>query len=190
MDFKELWQKVPDKWKPFSDKWARIIIWPRAFFSEWDHNEDYKHVIIFNIICGVLAGVLKTILTFGGEFSAIIRCPLTLMLLTFVGGSVFYLFLKLSGGEGDIEPTIKMVGYTQAIGVFSYGIPTLGPLIGLYQIWLLTVIGEVLHKLDTRRSLIAVLLPIALFMFIMIMISTILGLKFFGGILSHENQMF
>lgn len=176
-------------WQRYADTWKQVIMHPRTFFNEWDHNEAREQVIVFNIICGVLAGIIKTILTFGSAFSAIIVYPILMLIGTLTGGAILFLFFKLSGGEGDIEPTIKLVGYTQAVSVISYGLPTVGPLLFFYQMILLTAVGTVYHKLDIRTSLFAVVIPIVLYMVLIALIATILGVSFFGGILSHEGQV-
>lgn len=176
-------------WQRYADTWKQVILHPRTFFNEWDQNEAREQVIIFNIICGVLAGLIKTVLTFGNAFSAIIAYPILMLVSTLIGGAILFLFLKLSGGEGNFEPTIKLVGYTQAVSVISYGLPAIGPLFFFYQMILLTAIGTVHHKLDIRTSLFAVIIPIILYMVLITLIATILGVSFFGGILSHEGQV-
>jgi len=182
--------EIREKWQTFADRWVSIIIHPRTFFDEWDREEPWSRVIIFNIICGLLGGIGRTILLFGKEPYVIVTYPLTFVLFSMIAGSVLFFFFKISGGEGKFDPTVKMVGYTQAVSAVSFAIPTLGPMLGLYQLLLLTIVGKIAHKLDTKRSFIAVILPVILFVFLMIIITTILGVRFWGGVLSHENQAF
>jgi len=83
-----------------------------------------------------------------------------------VGGVVLFVCFKIFGGKGDIEATIKMVGYTQAVRVFYVGIPFIGFifsfLAGIYQIWLLIAGGKVVHQVDSTKAAMAVLLPVAI----------------------------
>ncbi|MDM8526225.1 Yip1 family protein [Desulfococcaceae bacterium HSG8] len=189
MNFKRIWQKKDFKeiWQTSFCQWKQIMINPAIFFNDWEQDEPWDKVITFNVICGAIAGILKTILTFGSEFLMIVGYPIIFIIITFVGGAIFFVFFKLSGGEGKFEPTIKMTGYTHAISIFSFGIPTLGPLIGLYQIWLLTLAGEAGHELDTRRAFIAVVIPLFLYLILMALIGTIIGVRFWGGVMSHEG---
>ena len=112
----------------------------------------------------------------------------SILATTFAGGVVLFLCFKLLGGGGGVEPTIKMVGYTQAVRVFSLGIPFIGFPIGflasLYQIWLLIVGGRAVHGLDTTRTAIAVLLPAIVFGAL-----SLVGTIFFGiGLLTSWHM--
>jgi hypothetical protein len=183
-DFKNLWET-------FSGQWIQIMIHPIDFFETLNENEPSREqAVVFAVICGVLAGLIKTVLTFGKQFYTILTYPLLFIIIAGAGGAVIFIFFKLSGGEGKFEPTLKMMGYTHAISIFSFGIPTVGPLIGLYQIWLLAVVGITAHELHIRSALLAVVIPIFIYMVLMTLIATILGVNFFGGIISHEGQVY
>jgi len=179
---------IKEKWQIFADRWEGIIIRPMTFFDEWDEDEGWEPVIFFNVICGMLAGIGKTVLTLGDRAFPIVFYPIIFVIAVPIMGAVLFLFFRISGGEGRFGATAKMAGYTQAAAVVSFGIPTLGPMLGLYQIMLLTLVGKTVHKLDAKRSFIAVMLPLLLFLFLMMLISTIVGIRFWGGILSHESQ--
>jgi len=183
-------EEIKEKAQSFADTCIRIFIHPRTFFYHSDKYEPWDQVIFFNIICGVLAGIIKMILTFGNVYSVIVIYPVVLLIITFCGGAMLFICFKLFGGEGEFEPTVKMVGYTQAVSILSYGIPAIGPLFALYQLALLALLGEAEHKLNTRSAFIAVSIPIALYLVLAALLATILGVSFFGGIISHTGQTF
>ena len=183
-------EEFKERAQSFADTCIRVFIHPRTFFDQSDKYELWDQVIIFNIICGVLAGIIKMILTFGKVYSGIVIYPAVLLIITFGGGAVLFICFKLFGGEGEFEPTVKMVGYTQAVSILSYGLPAVGPLFALYQLALLALLGEVQHKLNTRSAFIAVSVPIALYLVLTALLATILGVSFFGGVISHTGQTF
>lgn len=174
----------------FKDTCIRVLIHPITFFDQSDKYEPWDQVIVFNLICGVLAGLVKMILTFGKVYSGILIYPPVLLIVTFCGGAVLFICFKLFGGEGNFESSVKMVGYTQAVSILSYGIPAIGPLFALYQLALLVLLGEAEHKLHIRSAMIAVSIPIALYLVLTMLLATILGVSFFGGIISHTGQNF
>lgn len=183
-------EEIKEKAQAFADTCIRVLTHPRTFFYQSDKYEPWNQVIVFNIICGVIAGIIKMILTLGNVYSGIVIYPVLLLIITFCGGTVLFICFKLFGGEGEFESTVKMVGYTQAVSILSYGIPTIGPLFALYQLALLALLGEEQHKLNTRSAFIAVSIPIALYLVLTALLATILGVSFFGGIISHTGQTF
>ena len=88
MDFKATWQDFERKrWHPFLEKWKQVVLFPKLFFTEWDHKEPWKEVITFNVMCGLVAGIMKTVLTFGGGVLSIILYPIIFLISTVVGGA-------------------------------------------------------------------------------------------------------
>jgi hypothetical protein len=175
MDFKQIWNK-------FFTTWKKIISQPEAFFAEWNPAEEWQEVIIFNVICGAIAGILTTVITFGGGFPMIIVNPVLVLIGTAIGGVILFVCFKIVGGGGDIEPTIKMVGYTQAVSVISMGIPIIGILAAFYQLWLLIVGGKAVHKLETGKAALAVLIPVVVIGGLLLMLVGIVGLGLLGVI--------
>lgn len=177
-------------WEDFAATWKGIITGPEEFFAAWNPAEDWQKVIVFNVICGLIGGLLTAVFTFFIGTGEVIRYPLVVLAGTFVGGIVLFVCFKLFGGKGDVGPTIKMMGYTQAVRVFHLGIPIIGfPisfLASIYQLWLLVVAGKAVHGLDTTKAVLAVLLPVivmgflALLSFILFGVATV-GYMMHGG---------
>jgi hypothetical protein len=111
-------------WEEFAATWKAVMGRPEEFFATWDPAEGWQKVIVFNVICGLIGGILTAVLTFFFGIGAIIRYPLSILAMTFVGGVILFLCFKLFGGVGGVEPTIKMMGYTQAVRVFPSASPS------------------------------------------------------------------
>jgi hypothetical protein len=153
MDFKKIWEE-------FFATWKEIVTRPEEFFAKWDPNEEWGKVLKFGGICGLIAGVITTVLTLFSGIAALILYPIFILVGTVIGGVILFVCFKLVGGKGEIEPTIKMMGYTQAVSVVSLGVPFVGFVVALYQLWLLVVGGKKVHQLDTAHAAIAVVIPV------------------------------
>lgn len=139
--------------------WLDVILRPGEFFSRWDPKEPWEKVAVFTAISGLAAGVITAVLSFFTALGSVIVYPVLLLVGTVIGGLILFICFRFLGGTGDVESTIKMVGYTQAVAVISMGIPIVGFLAGFYQLWLLVVGGKKVHSLDTVKAAIAVLIP-------------------------------
>jgi hypothetical protein len=153
MDFKQIWEE-------FFATWKEIVTRPEEFFAKWDPNEEWGKVLKFCGICGLLAGVITTVLTLFSGMATLILYPLFILVGTVIGGVILFICFKLVGGKGEIEPTIKMMGYTHAVSVVSLGVPFVGVFAALYQLWLLVVGGRKVHQLDTSHAAVAVVIPV------------------------------
>lgn len=176
------WKKI---WDEFTQTWKEVIFRPEEFFARMDPDEKWEKVVVFNLVCGLIGGLLTAVFTFLFGAGAVIRYPLLVLMGTFAGGAVLFACFKLLGGEGTVEGTIKMVGYTQAVRVFYVGIPFIGffmsTLASIYQIWLLVAGGKAVHRLDTGKAVFAVLLPVAVLGLITFLMAVLLGVSLIGS---------
>lgn len=186
---------IGKSWQLFFDDWKQVIVYPGIFFENLIPDEfqppdkSLKPVLVFAITCGVLSGIMKTVLTFGDAVLAIIINPLVFAAATMAGGAVIFLASKLYGGEASIETSIRMVGYTQAVSLLSFGIPIMGPVLAFYHFWLLVVGAKTIHWLDNRSALFVVLIPLVLSVLVFMLIGTILGVNIFAGVLYHKGDI-
>jgi hypothetical protein len=153
MDFKQIWEE-------FFATWKEVVTRPEEFFAKWDPKEEWGKVLKFGGICGLIAGLITTVLTLFSGIATLILYPVFIFVGTVIGGVILFVCFKLVGGKGEIEPTIKMMGYTQAVSVVSLGIPVIGIFASLYQLWLLVVGGKKVHQLDTSHAAVAVVIPV------------------------------
>ncbi len=153
MDFKQIWEE-------FFTTWKEIVTRPEEFFAKWDPKEEWGKVLKFAGICGLLAGVITTVLSLFSGIATLILYPVFILIGTVIGGVILFVCFKLVGGKGDVEATIKMLGYTQAVSVVSWGVPVIGIFASIYQLWLLVVGGKKVHQLDTAHAAVAVVIPV------------------------------
>jgi hypothetical protein len=179
MDFKQIWEE-------FFATWKEIVTRPEEFFAKWDPKEKWEKVLKFCGICGLLAGLITTVLTLFSGIAALILYPVFVVVGTVIGGVILFVCFKLVGGKGEIEPTIKMCGYTQAVTVVSMGVPVVGIFAAIYQLWLLVVGGKKVHELDTPHAVVAVIIPVIAIvgLFILLMI---LGFGMMGMVMSGRG---
>lgn len=158
-------EKLKRLWDEFAATWKKVIFEPEEFFAAFNPAEDWKRVFTFNLTCGLVSGLLTVVLTLFTNMGALVGHPVAVLLQTLFGGIVLFAAFRFFGGRGEVEGTIKMVGYTQAVRVFWAGpafISTfLGLLVTVYQLRLLIAGGRAVHGLDASRSAAAVLLTAA-----------------------------
>lgn len=169
--------------------WQEVMLSPEKFYQNLDKNISWGYVALFVCACGIAAGLIKTVLTFGAYFLSVFLYPVYMLFFTLAGGVFVYFTFKMLGGSGSFTDTIRLIAYSQANCVLSFGIPFLGLFIGMYQVLILTVGGKEIHELDNRRSLLAVLLPLLVITLLISLLGTITGISFYGSILSHEGQI-
>lgn len=138
--------------------WKEVILRPKEFFDVMPTDGGYRTPLFFALICWVIGGILSAAVR--AAPANIIVFPIT----AFIGLFIMSIALHLSAtfivkGTGSFEGTFRVGSYTSALSVLTW-IPIIGPLIGLYGIYLLVVGIERVHKLTTREAIIAVILPI------------------------------
>ena len=69
----------------------------------------------------------------------------------FIVGIILFLTLRILGGSGSYEETIRILSYSSAVQVFSW-IPHIGWIIGMYGIWLTALGSTYIHKLTFMKS--------------------------------------
>ncbi len=138
--------------------WKEVVLRPRQFFDIMPTDGGYGNPLFFALICWVIGGIL----------SAVVRtAPANIILLpiaSFIGlfimsGSLYLSATLIVKCTGIFEGTFRVGAYIAALSVLTW-VPIIGPLIGIYGIYLLVVGIERVHKLTTRGAVIAVILPI------------------------------
>jgi len=89
-----------------------------------------------------------------------------------VSTAIIHLFVYLLKGKGEFLETFQVLSYATAPTVFSF-LPVVNTLASMYTI-VLQIIGiHKVHKLSIGRSIAAILLPAAIILFIIMLISGI-----------------
>ena len=176
------------KARNFLEDWSwslkSIYVRPLKFFSGMKTSGGYAEPLKFAFMSEVIAAVVAFAYLFSG-ISKTINLPasmsaasnplgvagLLLMgagltaLAIFVTGGLNYLFLKLFGGVGTYEGTVRVMGYLAALSILAALLSFHSVLViavSVYSVVLQIYAFQRVHKLSAPKAAIAVLLPILL----------------------------
>ncbi len=158
----------------------QVAFQPREFFARLPRRGDYGGPLLFYLICfevsALLGGLLKLASvpwrygpmwqqaqgqgTVGGWLASIIFAPIGGVFAVFIlAGIVQLLVLLVVGARNEgYEATFRVAAYTGVTNLVTW-IPVVGPLIGLYGIYLAIVGIREIHGTTTGKAATVVLLP-------------------------------
>jgi len=166
--------------KQYYEKGMAIILKPVEFFKNMPTTGGYKDPLIFALITAVIMGIGLTIITLGVGFLAIIFAPVAVSISIFLAALLLMVCGKIVGGTGTYEATMRVVSYSNIVNVIGW-IPIVSILGSIYGL-VLTVIGmREVHKLTTAKSIIAVLIAVAI-VFIIVVLLAVIGIGITGYI--------
>ena len=96
-------------WEEFAATWKAVMGRPEEFFATWDPAEGWQKVIVFNVICGLIGGILTTVLTF---FFGIGASERRIVLPPMGSGSPEAPVASVPGSEYGIVPSSLYVSLT------------------------------------------------------------------------------
>ncbi|HEX5505877.1 MAG TPA: YIP1 family protein [Thermomicrobiales bacterium] len=172
---------APRATQPVEDFFAtaqQVAFQPREFFARLPRRGDYAGPLLFFVICVEVStffgGLLKLASvpwrygpawqqapeTVGGWLAALVFAPLGATIGLFILAGIVHLLalLVLGAGNAGFEATFRVVAYTGVTNLVSW-IPVVGPLVGLYGIYLAIVGLRELHGTTTGKAALVVLLP-------------------------------
>lgn len=175
--------------------WKEVVFTPGAFFNKVNPKGKITDALTFGIvpvsisivisgIIGILYQVIakKPPVGMTGQqiiminAGLIILSPLLATIGLFVGSAIYHLFVLLCGGRKGFRATFRVMGYANAIAIFS-PIPIAGPLfVGIYSIMLLTKGFKRVHGISTARAVWAVLIPVIIGILLFVLAAVLLGL--------------
>lgn len=93
----------------------------------------------------------------------LVLSPLLALVGLFLSAAVYHLLVRLlvGRGNGGYEVTVRLVAYLSAIQLLQW-VPLLGPLAGLWGVWMTTVGVRELHSAATARAVLVAGIPYAL----------------------------
>jgi hypothetical protein len=154
--------------------WKEVILRPSDFYRRMPTTGGYADPLTFALISSIIntllfALVRPTMLTLVGMhvprinlsiFSTVIILFIANIVSLFILALIFNLLYKALGGAGSYEGTVRFISYSSAPTVLSW-IPILGLITGIYELYLCTVGGMIVHNVSMKKSTILVL-PFAL----------------------------
>ena len=149
------------------DIWPRVITQPAAFFRDMPRKGGFTAPLIFMVLAGVAAGLVRAVLSLvglghggssvGTALASIIVVPILVAIFGFLGAGILYLIWRAMGSERDYETAYRCTAYGSAISPLTQlllAIPYLGALAGLvwWTLILITASTEV-HGIRRPRAL-------------------------------------
>lgn len=178
-----------------------VALDPANFFRNIRRRGDFVNPLVFALICavinGVLSGVIGFVVALGGDgagaafgalLSGVIGVPIATAIGLFIGAAIFHLLVMLiirPSHEG-FEATFRVGAYASVTQLVSWlsVIPILGVLIslvvGLYSIFLGVVGIREVHSTTTGKAALVVLIPVAVGVFIALVLVAIIGAVLFS----------
>jgi hypothetical protein len=180
---------LSDPVNSFADVVRRVILRPTRFFAQLPRQGNLAGPLVFALICieisvvlGVLLGELFLLLGVGVSnpgynpnpqnlwfpsiflpstpVTSLIIAPIVGTIGVFVAAAIQQLLVRLVVGERNsgFGATFRVASYTQVTGLVNW-IPTIGPLLALYGIYLSVVGIREMHGTTTAKAALVVLIP-------------------------------
>lgn len=180
-----------DPVQSFVDTVRRLVQGPTDFFRGITRAGDFINPAIFALICYEVFVILGGILAlagvsgdqgFGGLIASIILAPIFLAIGLLIGSGIIHLLVRLIVGprNAGFEATFRVVSYSQVVNLVSW-IPFIGPLLGLYGIYLGIVGVREVHGTSTGKAALVVLIPVAVVLLLVLMLVFLVGAALFFG---------
>jgi hypothetical protein len=142
----------------------RVITAPAAFFREMPKAGGFVEPLIFALVLGCLAGIIRAVLTMTMYFStvgmmaltSIVLMPIFIVIGCFIGAAILFVIWKLMGSQESFETAFRCAAYMSAIspitavlGVIPWIGAVLGMLLSLYYVVMASV--EV-HGIPAKKA--------------------------------------
>jgi predicted RNA-binding Zn-ribbon protein involved in translation (DUF1610 family) len=140
--------------------------------SEMSKVDENKHAIKFATKNFTIIGLIFALFIgegLGEFFGALIGVIIFGIIGLYIGGILFYILFMLVGGSGNYSGTVRILAYSSAVQILSL-VPLVGFFAGLYGIWLYVIGGKHVHNLTTKKSAMAVIIPVVFCIFVYLML--------------------
>jgi hypothetical protein len=178
------------------ETFKRVLLEPSQYFEEEDRNDGFGYPLKFAITSIIITGVISATQisalgmasmgmseapgvtgasTFFLAGIILVAAPILGLLGLLITSAIYHLFVYLLGGKEGYRKTLAALEYGTAVSpinsLFSF-IPLLGSLIslilGIYTLYIEIKAIENFQNMSTGRAALALLLPLAIFVVVMI----------------------
>jgi len=187
-------------WQGIYQTFKAVLFSPDKLFSTMTHEGGIMEPLAFGLLLGSIGSMFGffwqflmmsgTLLALGEEimgqlsmslifFAIIIISPLFVTITMFIASAVLHLLLLIvRGGKNGFEATFRVVSYSQATQLWAV-IPFVGGFIGGLWILVVQIIGlREIHESSYLRVILALLIPVALIL--LIVLAIVIPLLIFG----------
>ncbi len=179
-----------------------VLLSPVGFFRGMAKRGDFLNPAIFALICALISAVLSGLISlvlspffaapgetaeaFAGGLVGfvftVILSPIYTAVALLIGAGVYHLLVLLfvRPGNAGFEATFRVVCYVAAIQLVSW-IPIVNIVAGIYAI-VLSIFGiREAHGTTTGKAIAIVLIPVAVILFLVLILGALLGAALFFG---------
>jgi hypothetical protein len=177
-------------WQGIYQTFKAVLFSPDKLFRSMTHEGGITEPLAFGLLLGSIGsmfGFFWQFLMMSGGFMAvgeelmgrvsmsiiffaiIIISPLFVAVTMFIGSAVLHLLLLIvKGGKNGFEATFRVVSYSQATQIWAV-IPFIGGFIGGLWILIVQIVGlREIHETSYLRVILALLIPIALILLLVL----------------------
>ena len=145
----------------------QILTDPTTVFSKMARQGGFTEPVLFMATIGVIAGIVKIIVTFffmanGAKvglltaLSSIVIMPITIIAVGYIGAFLLSIIMRLMGKDDTLEIAFRVVAYLSAISplaVLLLPIPYLGSLVIMAVLfYLLKAAGTQVYELSDKMA--------------------------------------
>jgi hypothetical protein len=143
----------------------KVIKDPAAFYREMPRSGGLVEPLVFLVVMGVLAGLVRAVLGvvgigMAGSFmlamASIVIVPIFGAIFGFIGAGVLFIIWKMMGSEEPYETAFRCLAYATAIAPINAAlntIPYIGPIIGLlWMTYLLVNASTEVHHVQPKLA--------------------------------------
>lgn len=144
-----------------------VVLQPSSFFSALPRGGDFLSPLLFAVICYEVMVILSGLIGlasgtqgFGAFLGTVILAPVAIAAGLAIGAGILHLLVLVIVKPVDTgyEATFRAGSYAAVTGLVNW-IPFVGPILGLYSLYL-TIVGiRELHATTTSRAALVVLIP-------------------------------
>lgn len=154
-----------------------VILDPARFFRGLDRSPSSGNAIIFAVVCSVVSIVLAALtaplnpfvpgggwLPDGWLVVTLVLSPLLAWIGLYIVAAVQHLFVMIFvRPRKGFDATLRVNAYASALALLSW-VPVVGYLASLYALYVTMVGIKELHETSTRRAMLALVVPLLLFL--------------------------
>lgn len=130
-----------------------VLARPDAFFSTMPRNDGYARPLLFMVVAGGAAAVVRAVLALLGlagssllmAIAGIVMTPILIAIFGFVGAAILFVIWKLMGSRESYETAYRCTAYSGAIMPFTQllnAIPYLGIVLSVAWWTLILVVAS------------------------------------------------
>ena len=178
----------------------RLVVEPVAFFRGMNRQGDFVNPLLFALICSEIyaiiagfLGVLSSVVGLGargmgetivGFFSSLIIMPIFAAVIFVVSAAIIHLLVLLIARpmSTNFETTFRVVAYANVTILVAW-VPILGLLVATVWYAVLSILGvREGHATSTGKAVVIVLIPVAIALFILLVLAAVVGAVIFGAL--------